>query len=249
VLWAAFQRPEYAATSAASAQAWATDPTQGEVHAATERRERRAQADLLRDIFGNPFRPVTFNPAWRSVAAVKLAQAIYQERAFDRLPILADALEEAGCTDAEILTHCRGGGEHVRGCWLVDLVLAEEGVTPGGRPPTPTGSVKRGRLTPVLRIIRPRRVGDLFLPYQLFVDGACVGAAWPGSELEVQLPPGRYDLVARIDCYSSNTLAVELEQGRTLAVEVGSNVRGWRALLGFLYLTVMRSRYLYLRRA
>jgi hypothetical protein len=83
-------------------------------------------AGLLRDLFGNPFRPVTLNPAWRSSAVLKLAEAIYQERAFDRLPILADALEEAGCTDAEVLSHCRGGGEHVRGCWLVDLVLGKE---------------------------------------------------------------------------------------------------------------------------
>jgi hypothetical protein len=53
---------------------------------------------------------------------VALGQAIYHDRAFDRLPILADALEEAGRRDAEILTHCRGPGPHVRGCWVVDLV-------------------------------------------------------------------------------------------------------------------------------
>jgi hypothetical protein len=54
-----------------------------------------------------------------------LAQAIYDDRAFDRLPILADALEEAGCTDADILNHCRRPGEHVRGCWAIDLVLGK----------------------------------------------------------------------------------------------------------------------------
>jgi hypothetical protein len=86
----------------------------------------KQQSDLLRDIFGNPFRRVSFAPAWRTAPARKLAQAIYDERAFDRLPILADALEEAGCTDAEVLAHCRGGGEHVRGCWPVDLVLGKE---------------------------------------------------------------------------------------------------------------------------
>lgn len=57
---------------------------------------------------------------------VKLAQAIYDERAFDRLPILADALEDAGCTNQDILAHCRGGGEHSRGCWVVDLLLGKE---------------------------------------------------------------------------------------------------------------------------
>jgi hypothetical protein len=57
---------------------------------------------------------------------VKLAQAVYDERAYDRLPVLADALEDAGCHDADILTHCRGPGPHVRGCWLIDLLLGKE---------------------------------------------------------------------------------------------------------------------------
>ena len=56
----------------------------------------------------------------------KLARTIYDDRRFDLLPILADALEEAGCGDAEILAHCRGPGPHVRGCWAVDLVLGKE---------------------------------------------------------------------------------------------------------------------------
>ncbi|MBL8795193.1 MAG: hypothetical protein JNM56_14910 [Planctomycetia bacterium] len=85
-----------------------------------------SQALLFRDLFGNPFRPVTVNPAWLTSAVVSLAQAIYDERAFDRLPILADALEDAGCDHADILNHCRQPGEHVRGCWVVDLLLAKE---------------------------------------------------------------------------------------------------------------------------
>jgi hypothetical protein len=63
---------------------------------------------------------------WNELTVVKLAQRIYENRAFDLLPILADALEEAGCTDADILNHCRLIGEHVRGCWVVDLILGKQ---------------------------------------------------------------------------------------------------------------------------
>jgi hypothetical protein len=85
-----------------------------------------ARQALLSDIFGNPFRPVALNPAWRTANVTALAESIYTDRAFDRLPILADALEDAGCDNAEILNHCRAGGVHVRGCWVVDLVLGKE---------------------------------------------------------------------------------------------------------------------------
>ena len=88
--------------------------------------EVRGQAALLRDIFDNPFRPVAVEPSWLSPKVVRLAQSIYDDRAFDRLPILADALEEAGCNGAEILAHCRGPGPHVRGCRAVDLLLGKE---------------------------------------------------------------------------------------------------------------------------
>jgi hypothetical protein len=64
--------------------------------------------------------------AWNDGTVVKLAQGIYDDRAFDRLPVLADALEEAGCDDADILDHCRRPGEHVRGCWVVDLLLGKK---------------------------------------------------------------------------------------------------------------------------
>jgi hypothetical protein len=87
--------------------------------------ENQAQACLVRDILGNPFRPVRVDPVWQTGTVVSLAQAIYDERAFDRLPILADALEDAGCTNADILNHCRQPGEHVRGCWVVDLLLGK----------------------------------------------------------------------------------------------------------------------------
>jgi hypothetical protein len=88
--------------------------------------ERAAQADLIRDVFGNPFRPVHADPRWLTSTAVGLAQTIYADRAFDRLPILADALEEAGCDDADVLSHLRGDGPHVRGCWVVDLILGQQ---------------------------------------------------------------------------------------------------------------------------
>ena len=90
------------------------------------RPERRTHADVLRDIVGNPFHPVAVTPAWRTPAAVALARTAYEERHFEDLPLLADALEEAGCTDDAILTHLRGSGPHVRGCWVVDLVLEKE---------------------------------------------------------------------------------------------------------------------------
>jgi hypothetical protein len=91
--------------------------------------EESAQADLLRCIFGNPIRPAAGDPTWlsrESGTLLQLAEAIYEERAFDRVPMLADALEEAGCTDAAILGHCRGPGPHVRGCWVVDLLLGKQ---------------------------------------------------------------------------------------------------------------------------
>jgi hypothetical protein len=88
--------------------------------------ELLAQVHLIRDIFGNPFRPITLDPACNTSNIVALAQMIYDDRAFDRLPILADALEDAGCTNADILDHCRQPGEHVRGCWVVDLLLGKK---------------------------------------------------------------------------------------------------------------------------
>ncbi|MBL8795582.1 MAG: hypothetical protein JNM56_16875 [Planctomycetia bacterium] len=75
---------------------------------------------------GNPFRPVTVDSAWRTPTVVSLATAIYAERAFGRLPILGDALEDAGCTNVDLLNHCRQPGDHVRGCWAVDAVLGRE---------------------------------------------------------------------------------------------------------------------------
>jgi hypothetical protein len=88
------------------------------------RAEQQAQADLIRCIMGNPFRPVSPGP-WITPAAVTVAQDIYDRRDFTALPLLADLLEEAGCPDQGVLDHCRGPGEHARGCWVVDLVLGK----------------------------------------------------------------------------------------------------------------------------
>ena len=79
---------------------------------------------FLRDIFGNPFRPVDFAP-WRTDTAVALARQMYESREFGAMPILADALQDAGCDNDEVLSHCRGAGPHVRGCWVVDHVLGK----------------------------------------------------------------------------------------------------------------------------
>jgi hypothetical protein len=82
---------------------------------------------LLRCVYGPlPFRTVTAAAAWLKSTVVALAKGIYQDRAFDSMPILADALQDAGCADEDILSHCRGPGPHVRGCWVVDLVLGKE---------------------------------------------------------------------------------------------------------------------------
>ena len=89
--------------------------------------ETSAQIELIRDVFGNPFRPVTIDPSWRTSTATAIAQQMYDARDFGAMPILADALQDAGCDHEDILTHCRDPQEvHVRGCWVVDLVLEKE---------------------------------------------------------------------------------------------------------------------------
>jgi hypothetical protein len=90
--------------------------------------ERRYQAELLREIVGNPFRPIAVDRScltWQSGTVPNLAQALYEEHRFADLPILADALEEAGCSATEILSHLRGQGPHVQGCWALDLLRHE----------------------------------------------------------------------------------------------------------------------------
>jgi hypothetical protein len=83
------------------------------------------QSRFVRDIFGNPFRPVAVDPAWRTADVAALARALYDEGDFglDQMAVLADALEEAGCADAEVREHCHSLAGHVRGCWLLDELL------------------------------------------------------------------------------------------------------------------------------
>jgi hypothetical protein len=88
-----------------------------------EDRVRIWQCQLIREIFGNPFRPVSLNPAWLTSDVRTIAAQMYESRDFGAMPILADALEDAGCDNVNVLDHCREPGEHVRGCWVIDIIL------------------------------------------------------------------------------------------------------------------------------
>jgi hypothetical protein len=88
--------------------------------------DKQLQCDLIREIFGNPFRPVQIATEllrWNDATVPRLARHIYDERRFEEIPILADALEDAGCTNRDILDHCRSPGPHVCGCWALDILL------------------------------------------------------------------------------------------------------------------------------
>ncbi len=91
-----------------------------------EQELKNVQAELLREIIGNPFRQTIFNPSWLTSTVLSLANGIYNDKAFDRMPILADALQDAGCDNEDVLNHCRQPGEHVRGCWVVDLLTGRK---------------------------------------------------------------------------------------------------------------------------
>ena len=99
-----------------------------------ERRHHREKAGtiptprfttLLRDVAGNPFRPVAVDPSWLTSTVTALVSLMYDSRDFSPMPILADALQDGGCEDEAILSHCRGDGPHVRGCFVVDLILGK----------------------------------------------------------------------------------------------------------------------------
>ncbi|MDY3554335.1 hypothetical protein R5W24_003455 [Gemmata sp. JC717] len=92
-----------------------------------EDEERRSHCAFLRDIYGNPFRPITFAPEWRTGTTTAIARQMYESRDFSAMPILADAMQDVGCNNDDVLAHCRDPQQvHVRGCWVVDLVLGKE---------------------------------------------------------------------------------------------------------------------------
>ncbi len=93
---------------------------------AAARAERREHASLMRCVFRSTLSPVPLSPAWRTSTVVALAAQMYQSQDFSAMPILGDALQDAGCDSPEVLDHCRAPGAHVRGCWVVDLVLGKE---------------------------------------------------------------------------------------------------------------------------
>jgi hypothetical protein len=106
--------------------AWAAAVLQGQKNvfdAPATIAERREQAALVRCVFGNPFRPQPEVAALLTREIRDRAEAIYAERAFDRMPLLADALETSGCASADLIDHCRSACEHARGCWVLDLLL------------------------------------------------------------------------------------------------------------------------------
>ncbi len=116
-----------AALMTATGQMWHIQTVVGSTQLlATRLGFRLHQRALARDIFGNPFRPVTFAPEWRTDTVRALATQMYESRDFGAMPILADALQDAGCDNDDILSHCRSDRPHVRGCWVADLVLGKK---------------------------------------------------------------------------------------------------------------------------
>jgi hypothetical protein len=120
----------FCSENTAWAIAWSEEPyaprSSNEVQQQIRQRELRMHAGLLRDVVGSPFRQVALEGAWLTPSVVALARSIYEKGDFGGLPILADALEEAGCSRSAILLHCRQEGPHIRGCWAVDLILARK---------------------------------------------------------------------------------------------------------------------------
>jgi hypothetical protein len=127
--WCPF-RPEYlwsGALSAANHVLAAASASRGVAAEVNDAHPNRVgQFALLHDIAWSPFRVIIMQPDWQTSTVIALARQMYASRDFSAMPILADALQDAGCENADILGHCRGPGPHVRGCWVVDLILGKE---------------------------------------------------------------------------------------------------------------------------
>ncbi len=118
--YSALLLPQFISPIAEAARSMTSSEKRYEVAA----EEQKAHCDLIREIFGNPFRHREFDARWKNETTQKLARSMYDDRTFQIMPILGDAIEEAGCTDDTLLSHCRDEGiTHVRGCWVVDSVL------------------------------------------------------------------------------------------------------------------------------
>jgi hypothetical protein len=137
VAWAVYPEPSVTALCGSSAELTGTEDSNTTGYIVIREREEAAQVALLRDAIGNPFRQFSLDASWLTPTVVRLAQTAYDERLLpsgeldrERLAILADAVEDAGCADRQILDHLRGPGPHVRGCFALDLVLG------GSRPAT-----------------------------------------------------------------------------------------------------------------
>jgi hypothetical protein len=128
--WNAMDSGDLAAAYALTLNVFPANVAARVAEASKDRVEERAiQCQLLRCIFGNPFRPVAIDPAWltwNDATVRRIAIAINDEQAFERLPILADALEDAGCAEPAVLDHLRGPGPHARGCFVVELLTSRK---------------------------------------------------------------------------------------------------------------------------
>ena len=131
--WQAFYRPgvQHNLSALAAASCCLGSPRQTWKHAADATpagglEERRSQCQLLRELFGNPFRPFVFDPGWNTPAVASIAAQIYEREAWEDMPVLGDALEDAGCGHEEALRHCRGKDVHMRGCWVLDEILGKK---------------------------------------------------------------------------------------------------------------------------
>jgi hypothetical protein len=115
----------FPSASGTTAKAVAWGCTTREAAITARHAEFVAQAELLRDLYGNPFRSTLVDPKWMTTDITSLAATIYDERRFDLMPHLSDALKKAGCADNEILIHCQTRQDHAKGCWVIDALLGK----------------------------------------------------------------------------------------------------------------------------